>query len=845
VPEVCGVFVPESDWREMLSALASYTRLLDPSEYSVESYVDFLLNERVLNVLHNIDAHIEGILKYVRDEYKDMVGKTLLHLSRNIDKLTGLFNNPPKDIRRILLNHIFYSYINYNEDYKHIVKYIPLYGKYETSSGNKIYGVLVYPDENMVKQIKYVIDEDEDESSLYESIKYLVGKLVKFDVENRSIKIGSEEYAVPLNGFVSLIANYKLTQSEHKRVINEIVNELKPELSRFGNIMVEESKITINLDNVAKEINEKHGLNIGGFTAKIKLSPGDNIRVTFDAYLEVKGYRIYIPHTLIEEYCKKGYCDNEYSGGSIFETDNIYMIPRIILKAAEYIVNTSKAIRELCEQFIEVGEKYGYIIFTNMTGTEIEASKSEIKNIEKQVFLDLKDRDLTVSVEVKSPSEKARIPLYYRIQRELLRYEIHSESNYILLGSWFKYRDRGDIENAFKTSEEIGDKVKSIYNKINVKEDIEYPTEFYVALYLLHKANVEINKVSVSQIVVPYMNDIREKIKELTSSVPDDTDKILPKTSYNTIYKLLKLGYIKLGENRTVYINNKRYTDILKEYIDYLTPEEIEEIEKEVVFPIFFAVKIVSEMSDKSVIETLKELNQVDEKIVAPFIKYIRARDLATPVDNTPYWYKLSKDTQKKYIDELLDNYKELEEIYFDEKLRSIFSDYLNIIEETLFKTNRANTMTRIAVEKYTNQLNIPENARIIKTKRSFMVKIGEYLIQVLDINKEKSRFIIYHPKDKEGFIIEAPTVTEAIEDFKIKYSRIKHSLNALYKILHRQDRYELKTRTQVGDEELYTFYYIYDKETDTILPINEETEELVRKEAIKEKHNEEIPATS
>jgi len=841
------MFILENEWKEMLSALASYTRLPDPTMYSiesyVESYVDFLLNEKVLNVLHNIDAHIDEILKHVRSGRINMIKKALLHLSRNIDKLTGLFNNPPEDIRRILLNYIFYSYINYNEDYKHIVKYIPLYGKYETHSGNKIYGALIYPDVKTVERFKYVIDEDEN--THYESIKYLVEKLVKFDVENRSVKIGSEEYAVPLNGFVSFISSYKLSQSEQVKIINEIANELKPELSRFGNIMVKDSKIMVNLDNVVKEINEKHGLNISDFTAKIEISPGDNIRVTFDAYLEVKGYRVHIPHRLIEEYCGKGYCDHEYSGISFFETDNIYRIPRIILKTAEYIVNTSKAIRELCEQFIEVGEKHGYIIFTNITGTKISASKSENKNIEKEVTLDLKDRDLTISVMVKSPSEKATLPLYYRIQKDLRQYDIQKDSEHILLSSWLKYRDITDIENAFKTSEEIGDKVKSIYEKVNVKEDIEYPTEFYVALYLLNESRVEMNNMPLYQIAEPYMKEVKEKIEELTSTVPDVPVMFLARTSYNTIYKLFKLGYIKLGENGTVYINNKRYSDIIKEHIKYLTPEEIDKIEKKVAFTIFFTVKIVSEATDKSVIETLKEMNQADEKIVAPFIKYIHARDLATLVDNTPYWYKLSKDTQKKYIDELLDNYEELEEIYFDEKLRSTFSDYLNIIEENLFKTNRANTMTRIATEKYMNQLTIPENARIIKTKRSYMLKIGEYLVQVLDINKEKSRFIIYHPRDKEGFIIEAPTVTEAIEDFKIKYSRIKYSLNALYRILYKQNRYELKTTTQVGDEELYTFYYIYDKKTGTILPINEETEELVRKEATKEKHNEEISATN
>jgi len=839
------VFVDEIVWGHVLSALSRYTKVQPPTSYSVKEYMDFLLNEKVFNVLQNIDKHIEKILKHVSYEnYRNDVKEVLLFLSRNIDKTREFIESPREDVKEILRGYVLRTKVLTTDEYfKYIVKYVPLFGEYRTDNSYLGYGVVMYPDEKELNSIEY--DSAKGYYSVDDALNYILKRHVSIDVKNRILRIAGTEYMIPLDGLIYISNNLELSDKERNEIFKEFVNTVKPALARFGSVSDGDSTIWVDLSSIAEEAYRKYNLEITRFEAKIDFPNKDDKKFGVTLNLRIKitnelfGFSSVDLPLFSKSICKIKNCEHPIDDYTFFKTTSISRIPYIIENGAESMIEAARIIKEMVEPLVIAAKKYGYDLEYDIMQGQVIVKKPDLKNnIYSYVGIEFKRDGVYVFLDVEVLTgelhDKATL-LSHRLETDFHDFSFYKYEGVVQLRKSFKYSDNINYDEILRMAEDTYSKVKDVLKDLKKSysyEEEDYPPELHVALYITKETPTYLETTPFYVIARSIISDTK-KYHEVIGSILNEKD-INKLPSNEVIYRLVEKEYVKLGEDMKVYINNIRYTDLVKKYSKLLTQEEVDLMEKEVASHIFFSIYYMADKLGKSLVEILAKLNLIDEKIIRPFIKWFSIEEMATKINGTPLWNHLSRETKKQYLDSITD-IRYIATIYFDEDLRKVFSDSIDYIESKLLNSKDPNIVTEIVTKMYPDKIEVPENAKIISKDDLYIIELEPYGVQVLEIGNNKNKFIVYD-EFNQGFIIEARTVKEAIDEFSSNYTRLKNIANIMRNIIDKQERFELRSSTLPFG---IVYHYVYDTKTNSILPINEKTLKMIKNEIERRKTEE------
>jgi len=156
-----------------------------------------------------------------------------------------------------------------------------------------------------------------------------------------------------------------------------------------------------------------------------------------------------------------------------------------------------------------------------------------------------------------------------------------------------------------------------------------------------------------------------------------------------------------------------------------------------------------------------------------------------------------------------------------------VFSEYIDDIEKELLNRKIPSITTRIAITKYRKQIGLPDNVHVIVNKNFCIIPFDRYMVQVLELEEADNKFIIYD-EERIGFIIEGKTLTDAIKRYVSKRYKLKQLYEEIGEFIDKQERYDLREYNPGSD---YTYYFVYDTETESVLPIDEKTVKLIKDE--------------
>jgi len=832
-------------WGNMLSGLANYTKIPKPELTRVDSYVEFLLNQEVLNVLHNIDLHLDNILNYVDPAYHKDVREALIHLSKNIDKTVKLFNKLPEDVRLLLEADILnIRELTYGDILEYIVKYVPLYGEYEDIKTGTIYNVALYP-------AKSEMDSVEPRGSdivinILNVLDLLIRRFVKFDVKERIVWINDVRYNVPLTGFIDILRRHNLADQERKNIFIELARVLEPSLCRFGTINISKKGIIVKLEDIAREMREKQGVNIDKLSIRIEPIRKSQMLIMVHPviHLKIGGKIIKInSHEAFTEglgkVCKFEKC-NLIIPRYTFSTNQVSEIPELVEKEVAISIEIARITHKVLNTFASTSKKYGYklIDYSYMHLTFEKSIKGD--NVKRTITLLFPEQNIpTISYRVEINTAHLRdggALLYRRLETELKDCDISRYEGTIIIEKEMYYVPNINLDDLFNTFEEIYYKAKDIEDKTysNKPNIMEYPPEVLAVIHLINIFGVPISLgMTTGEVLYNVVGKINlDELRKIPSPIPIPYDQIIwDSVKYKTLYEALKSGYLRLGEGETVFINNRRLLDVVSRYVKSLAPSEIREIERHIAKHIFNSIKNISEKQKRSVTEVLVELNLADEKIILPYIEYFKPEDFIVKIDGIPFLYKLSKEAQIKYINSLLEEpLYYLIEIYSNDVFRNLFSDYIDVIERNILSRGEPNIATRIVSTKYRDKIGLPDNVRVIVNENFCIIPFDRYMVQVLEIGGNTNKFIIYD-KEQKGFIIEGKTLTDAIKRYVSKQYKLKQLYEEIRELIDKQERYDLREYNPGSD---YTYYFVFDTKTKSVLPIDEKTLKLIRDEIIR-----------
>jgi len=851
-------------WQKTVKAMSDY---LGTSLDVTFKALPIILNERVLEVFRNIDKHIDGILKYVDPNDRTAVSRVLYHIARNIDKTLEFINNPPDWAREILISYflsrtsaIDHNYFVDDPRLKKFMIYVPgtVCAVY---NGIVSTYIVLYPSQKNVSKLKPAYSLWETYS---DSLYYILSRNIIVDVENRKVKLYGFELELPLSGIVKIIREFGLPIDIHTEVIKSIADS-------FAGYSVENhiDYIVVNLKPMIIELKNKYNIDLNELYARIYVDYNTFLKsstltgsVVFYGSMRMDDgeYKFIISGQHIAKY--------EYVHGIRSKIENIFKIHDVIgfnhdslRKHIEKLSEFLKSIKEQYDQFKTIVVKHGYtpsistdennslgqyyseyLYFTAQKQSKQARTRISYMivspaisgydanlRIKYEIELDKTVPDLpdpALRYTIKRLREKTGRMKYINIDTDNLEYktrEYFTGESYILIDGNITISKDFNLDEFLNEIDRVMTAFNELYEEgIKTGKINEILSDIYLASYLTSK----------------YIGYVRYDEKYLEDKVYILAKKLnIPIKSLRTLHidasiELLKTGYIKIDNNLHIYINNKRITDLFPIFALF-KPKTYEEHEKTLALELIQQYILSSNLENKPITEILSEIGITSEDATTEIIRKIasspRALETITKtVNGKPQWSYLSNKAKEVFIENIVEEY--LAKIYYNPQLRNTFSDHLNKIEAELLTRGNPSTVTRIAIEKYREQLGIPEDAEIINTDKFYGVKIGNHIIQLHSIDKNKPTFIVFD-HDKKGFLIPAKTVEEAIETFEYKKERLRKILKTL-----ERNKTNIYTKHEEGE---YKYYCIVKNKKEH--PIDENTIAEIKKQELKNEENNQI----
>jgi len=836
-------------WYDIYGALIRYTN-------KTGSMIDVLTSKEVLDILHNIDEHLDKIQIYSPNE-----DKVLRHISKNIGKTVKFMANPPMWFRRYLFNYLLYKIGAYKEmpimakdELVEFVKVFPVEALIE-ERGNRVYYYLVYPnDEEIEKMIE--LDTYEFDKLMFS----ILHRYLTIDYKKRSI--GISNYAniiLPSSQFLSALTALGM---RNDNVVNNVISNITAELSKYGTVSVSNDlpkaiNISVELGNIDKEIMRKYNIeveklrmliNINGETGSIATGIYGNLKSKdmndiFDISLMSDDiFKIY------KSKCKTEMCSTPNLPLKLDNIDDFYEnLPTYMKMIGETIDFIAKSI----VSYHETGTKYGYS----------SQSISELKKTDKYTSINIIFSLYDAENKTNHPYSKYTIEIHgepYVIKYLRMKLPTVLNSNekitevkrdYVKINGYVNFDDAPQFSPVFERIENLVSTINSFANEV-INTATERPIEVYIALLLAS----ELGGVSINTITNESKTTIYNLIAEhFGIKRVNDID------IHNTLLMpILKQKYITIDEQLNIYINGKSFVELLTNNFPTITQQEAISIQDNIIRTIIERCFHDTIYKETLLVQKLADIGILNESILVKTIKMfsLKPDNFAINIDGKPLWNTLSDNVKNYYILNTAPSI--LMDVFKDPTLMKIFSDKLDMIETQILKSEDPDVISQyVAItKKYSNMIgNNVEivvssysgledgiNALLIKGKLPRTFFRPKYdtniLVQVAKIGVDRHRFIIIDTRQKYGFLIEARNLDDGVHIFKTHFHYIDKSLTNAEKLCNKYNIEEINIKEKYAQPYVYKYIVINRKNGVEVLPANINVLRLVN-EYIRKKQRE------
>jgi len=824
-------------WYKVRTALQEY--LNETFDTTKPEILDAILNDKVLDVLHNIDKHIDGIAEKTYKSYRSSVKKILRYIAENIDKTVELVNNPPDWAKKEIVNYFVYRIIGFYPDHtidylklKDFMKYLPIITHVTYNNESDRYAV-IYPSD---EELNNIVLEYETLRDIEDAIEYVISRKLEIDIRNRKIKLYDFEATLPISGIIHIADKLKL-QSDNL-YFEEIKRYLSESLRGAEIKAVNENVITLDLKPMIEEIRNKYKIDIEELYADVNIGyfrPSGSVEFHGVVKIDGKSYKFRVKGIDVGKF---EYTFNLRSSVErVFNFTDIFKLHTIFGNYVEKLAEFLKLVEQQYNLFKSSAVKHGFTVYIpNDNLTQIKAYKrgkyTETEIIYPVSFADdpiLYNSNIDIEYEVKVELGKKLDPYQVSIISKKIGKTVERTKTGIVVRQYIGLHKDIDYDKMFNEINSLIPMVEKLYeNELKGMKRVLPIEEAYIALFLASQRFpnlVHYNKYTITS-----------KIREIAKKHNIQTDVHISVLYSRIGVNLYEKGYISIDNNLNLYINGKRFRDLISPFVT----EDIESIERRLVLDILEVYVGVNELTNgKSLIESLYEKGITSDDAIFHIIYDLSEKldpdSLAKPYNGKPVWSYLTEKSKKTYID--MTDIRNLIKIYTSPELREVFSDYIDKIEERLLLLGIPSIATRIAVEKYRDKLNIPKDAEIVNQGEFYGIKIGNYTVQVFRISNNEPMFVVYN-QNKEGILMSAKTLDEAVETYITKYERIRKILKTIEELSKSVKLHKLGIRLVKESIEGYTYYYI--KKYSETLPINEDTLAEIKNTILRSKEYEE-----
>jgi len=824
-------------WYKVRTALQDY--LNETFDSTKPEILDAILNDRVLDILHNIDKHIDGIAEKTYKSYRSSVKKILRYIAENIDKTVELVNNPPDWAKKEIVNYFVYRIIGFYPDHtidylklKDFMKYLPIITHVTYNNESDRYAV-IYPSDEELNNIEL---EYETLRDIEDAIEYVISRKLEINIRNRKVKLYDFEATLPISGIIHIADKLKLQSDnlyfeEVKRYLSESLNgaEIKA---------VNENVITLDLKSMIEEIRNKYKIDIEELYADVNIGyfrPSGSVEFHGVVKIDDKSYKFRVKGIDVGKF---EYTFNLRSSVErVFNFTDIFKLHTIFGNYVEKLAEFLKLVEQQYSLFKSSAVKHGFTVYIpNDNLTQIKAYKRG-KYTETEIIypISLTDDPIlyndNIEIECKVKVELGKKLDSYQVSiiSEKIGKTVERTKTGIVVKHYIGLHKDIDYDETFDATDTLISRVEGLYERELKNMKRVLPTEeTYIALFL---ASYRFPNL------VHYNKDkIESKIREIAKKYNIQTN-VDRSVLYSSIgYNLYEKDYISIDNNLNLYINGKRFRDLISPFVR----EGSDVIERWIVIDILRVYITANELTKgKSLIEALYEKGITSDDTISHILFDVSEKldpvSFTKPYNGRPVWSYLGEKSKRAYIDRT--SIRNLVKIYTTPELREVFSDFIDKIEEQLLLLGIPSIATKIAVEKYRDKLNIPKDAEIVNQGEFYGIKIGNYTVQVFKISKYESMFIVYNQK-KEGFLLSAKTIDEAIETYIAKYERLRKMIRTIEELSESTEPKKLGVTLVKESIEGYTYYYI--KEYFGKSPINEDTLAELKNAILRSKEYEE-----
>jgi len=844
-------------WYDICGALIRYTN-------KTGSMIDVLTSKEVLDILHNIDEHLDKIQLYYPNE-----DKVLRHISKNIGKTVKFMANPPMWFRRYLFNYLLYKIGAYKEmpimakdELVEFVKVFPVEALIE-ERGNRVYYYLVYPNDEEIEKMV--------ELSSYEFDKLMLSILRRYlTIDYKKRSIGISNYAniiLPSSQFLSALTALGM---RNDNVVNNIISNITTELLKYGTVSVSNDlpkaiNISVELMNIGKEIEEKVRkynieieklrmfININGETWSITTSIDGDLKSKdtndiFDISLSSDDiFKIY------KSKCKTEMCSTPNLPLKLDNMDDFYEnLPtymKIIGETLDFIVKGIVS-------YHETGTKYGYSL----------QSISKLKKTDKYATINIIFSLYDTENKTNHPYSEYTIEIHgepYVIKYLRMKLPTVLNSNekitevkryYVKINGYVNFDDGLQFSPVFERIESLVSIINSFANEvIKSQSTTERPIEAYVALLLAS----ELGGVSINTITNESETSIYNLIADHFGIKRDNDMKI-----YNSLLiPLFKQKHITIDEHLNIYINGKSFVELLVSNFPTISKQEAVNIQENIIKNIIQNCYYDIVPKDTLLVQKLADIGILNESILVKAMKMITLEpdNFTINVDGKPLWDTLSENAKNYYI--LNTTPSVLMDVFKDPALMKIFSDKLDMIETRILKSEDPDVISQyLAItEKYSNIIGnnveilvssysgLEDGTNALLTKRKIFSTFfrpkneTNILVQVAKIGVDRHRFVIIDTSRGYGFLIEARNLDEGIRIFKAHFDYIDKSLTKAEKLCDKYNIEEIKIKKDLTSKYMYKYIEIKRENGIEVLPANINVLRLVNEYIRKKQHEYEV----
>jgi len=786
----------------ILDALHTLALILHDYDYDKVEYpsslTDVILNPVYREILFNLDKYIDRILSRIPKSQKRRARKALQilqEMARDIDKI---IENPPAWLKEYVINSFLYGldpHILLEALADEYSRYVPVIGE----RGKKLV-VLLRPSKEELEKIKV------DPVRTATEIDVLLAKNAE------------KEYRARRQTITAILSGERLaTVSLPRRLFYKEISVVHDATDMMIEIVLDELKKRGIYDYMKKRgilDNVEHEFSTLTFYSKkkVKCPAFDNGEAEERIHVRFRN-EYYDQGDVVVSLIGKIHGVKTRINAPITEDTAMFYVIEEIPYVVDSVEKEAFAFAEILREYIEtarrIGEKYG-LKWSVKAGYDEFSEDSESFTVYYApnpylYFVKHYTGKVPVDIDIKAEYDtrkSPRKPVFYNVEIRFWPGKGIIEKEKILTGisglynniettiSYYiilklNYPGEYTIEEVVEDTFRILGRLLENHRRLaeihrEQRRKIKMTSEKYVAIYLYEWALGKIpdlEKRIHRQRGVMY-SMVRRVLGRIDPPALNTVEDMWH-DAYDVIKSLIRKGYIKITKDLQVLVNNKPIEKLLKGIVEP-DNEALKQLRRKIVQTTLFIL-----CQGTKYIECLEKHGLLSPKsidfVLREYTLLITPEELAREYNGKPLWSTLPREIRDEYIKWMSPS--EAYRVLSDSKLRPVFCEELDKIEEKILKARDFTTKTKYLYNYRKDLLGPIEGLAPHVEKDFFALRKGDMLVQVKDI--DKNEYIVYREKEKVGFIIRADNIYDAILRMRDEYDKYLETYKKLEKKTH------------------------------------------------------------